>query len=214
MDLLRRSAVPSSAFAFGVALLFATVSSGAAAADDPLVGAWVAPCHRTGLVMSRYAVDRLTITPEHGFSRDIRIFSGKDCADTALLEERQYTGDVSTTGPVLGRTKATDVTFRVDGVAYTAFGEAAAHDFSSSRVCGVAGWRAGEKRNVVGLACHGVTIQPGTNIYDLASVENGRLYLGNKSLFHTGAQPGERPTGLDREVPFVADQAAPLRTTH
>jgi hypothetical protein len=178
-----------------------------------VVGSWAARCHPSALIAEKWSDGSIDFRADATFRRAIRHYSDKTCSEVALIQQRTYEGTYALTGSVKGDPLASNVDFKIKDVFYTAYGAPAAQAFSNAKLCTAADWRSGEKRNVTGLLCDGYVMGVGSSVYDIVSVEDGRLFLGAKSFFRSGAKPGERPIVLDREVAYTP-VTTPRRTTH
>lgn len=74
---------------------------------------------------------------------------------------------------------------------------------NSQQFCGRSDWKLGEQAPLLGSNsnCAGFRLEKGSELFDIYSVENGELYLGQPRLFLVPG-PSGRPQQLNKQLPL------------
>jgi hypothetical protein len=172
-------------------------------AISDVVGVWQTSCHLPSRVRKGYIVDQLTFTKRGTFQRKLERYADPSCKKTMLNELQEMEGRYSITD---ASSKLSQNAHNLDLVVLrmdtTAVSESVAQDFIRTRYCNIAQWKRGFRRSILGQPCFDLQpLEAGGMVFDILKVDDGKIFLGEKSFLSDGSSPKKRPDSFGG-IPF------------
>ncbi len=168
---------------------------------NPLVGQWLVPCTADASV---YVKKGIQLGAAGELATYYRVFA--DAACTQMLEERVAKGTYKDAGaaPNAAELRLLDVTFTE--IKYQLGTEARATQLNANAAegCGLTNWKAAEVRDILADPAASAACKARVGdlaLFDLLSLKQGKLLLGEKAAVDAGLAVDKRPATV-REAPL------------
>ena len=178
-----------------IALLF--VSSLVFSANTEYDGTWRAGCAGT---QGAYSTEFIKIG-DNKIDYNVAVFGDASCTNQYVDLKTSGTIDI---GAMSQSTEmARDTQIILSKITITPRSAFVAMMLNSKNMCGYNNWKANVEKDVAGKECDEKQMpKVGDSAYDLVSIQNSKLFYGEKTDENDGTTPEKRPKNLDKARPF------------
>lgn len=168
-----------------------------------LQGQWKTECLNTSVLDLTHTQREYRFNAIGDFDKYERFYSDDACT--------KQTGEYKVIGTVEEKGKAAEATdpsskminFTVNGATFKVVNDTALAFFNGLNLCGKSDWKLNEEAKVLDANCLGNTIRKGDVIFDIYSVKESQLYLGQSFIFLNKDSANLRPSNLDDSAPMA-----------